>query len=132
MTDLRAEITGYGLRLISEAPTEQLPRFSRRLLLSPRPNEQKINQINLLFQSSDPTSVGDVKRLPDGNVAVRVYLPYDAFPAYYEVLQTEKPVRAQIRFDGELPSNQVMPIQFAMLYVDEPVGEGPRDTQSLA
>lgn len=129
MTDLRAEITWYGLRLISEASTGQPIALSRLLLMVPKPNEQKINQINLVFQSKGPVNVGDVQRLSDGNVAVRVYLPYSEFPVYYQVLQTEKPVRAQIKFDGDLQPNQVIPVQFAMLHVDEPVGEGPRDGQ---
>ena len=127
MTDLRAEITMYGLRLISESPGGQPAVRSRRLLLTPKPNDQKVNQINLLFADNGTPFVGDVQRLTDGNLAVRVYLPYDEFPVYYNVLQTEKPVRAQLIFDGELLPNQAIPIRFAMLYVDEPVGEGPRD-----
>ncbi|QJD77373.1 hypothetical protein [Spirosoma rhododendri] len=127
MTDLRAEITMYGLRLINETPAGQPIARSRRLLLTPKPNDQKVNQINLLFRDNGPAIVGDVQRLTDGNVAVRVYLPYNEFPVYYNVLQTEKPVRAQIIFDGDLLPNQVIPIRFAMLYVDKPVGEGPQD-----
>ncbi len=127
MTDLRAEITSYGLRLISDTPAGQPIARSRRLLLTPRPNEQKVNQINLLFRDNGPASVGDVQRLTDGNLAVRVYLPYEEFSVYYAVLQTEKPVRAQLIVDGDVQIGQPIPIRFAMLYVDEPVGEGPRD-----
>ena len=130
MTDLRAEITMYGLRLISETTTGQPISRSRRLLLTPKPNSQKFNQINLLFASNGPSMVGDVQQLTDGNVAVRVYLPYDDFSVYYNVLQTEKPVQAQIIFDGTLQTNQAIPVRFAMLYVDEPVGEGPVDASS--
>lgn len=127
MTDLRVEITSYGLRLISDTPAGQPIARSRRLLLTPKPNEQKVNQINLLFRDNGPTSVGDVQRLTDGNLAVRVYLPYEEFSVYYTVLQTEKPVRAQLIFDGDVQTGQPIPVRFAMLYVDEPVGEGPRD-----
>lgn len=131
MTDLRAEITWYGLRLMGEVTVGQGRSLSRRLLLTPKPNDQKITQINLLFQSNGPDGVGDIQRLADGNVAVRLYLPYDEFAIYYQVLQTEKPVRAQLQFEGELQPNQVLPLRFAMLYVDEPTGEGPRDMPSL-
>lgn len=127
MTDLRVEITNYGLRLISDTPAGQPIARSRRLLLTPKPNEQKVNQVNLLFRDNGPTIAGDVQRLTDGNLAVRVYLPYDEFSVYYTVLQTEKPVRAQLIFDGDVQTGQPIPIRFAMLYVDEPVGEGPRD-----
>ncbi len=127
MTDLRTEITNYGLRLINDTPAGQPIVRSRRLLLTPKPNEQKVNQINLLFRDNGPASVGNIQRLTDGNLAVRVYLPYDEFSVYYTVLQTEKPVRAQLIFDGDVQTGQPIPVRFAMLYVDEPVGEGPRD-----
>lgn len=103
MTDLRAEITMYGLRLTSETATGQPISHTRRLLLTPKPNDQKVNQINLLFRGDGLNIVGDVQRLTDGNVAVRVYLPYDEFPIYYNVLQTEKPVRAQIANSFTIP-----------------------------
>ncbi|GAB3562363.1 hypothetical protein GCM10027578_04610 [Spirosoma luteolum] len=129
MTDLRAEITGYGLRLINDTAAGNAVVRSRRLLLIPRPNDLKLGQINLLFSDGQTTLVGDVQRLDTGMLAVRVYLPYAEFPVYYDVLRAEKPIQMQLIVDGAIPSGHAVPLRMAMLYADEPVGEGPRDSQ---
>ena len=128
MTDLRAEATGYALRFINEAIPGQPIVRSRRLMLALKPNDQKLTQVNLLFQAPTNTLVADITKLPDSTLAVRVYLPLDEFPLYYDVLIAEKPIKVQIQFDGLLAVNQTLPVKFAMLFTDtEPVGEGPKD-----
>lgn len=129
MTDLRAEITGYGLRLINDTAAGNAVVRSRRLLLIPRPNDLKLGQINLLFSDGQTTLVGDVQRLDTGMLAVRVYLPYAEFSVYYNVLRAEKPIQMQLIVDGAIPAGQAVPLRMAMLYADEPVGEGLRDSQ---
>lgn len=128
MTDLRAEATAYGLRLINEAIPNQSIARSRRLLLGIKPNDQKLTQVNLLFTAQANTLVADITRLSDNTLAVRVYLPLAEFPLYYDVVKSEKPIRLQIQFDGQPVVNQSIPVKFFMLFADEPVGEGPKDS----
>ena len=127
MTDLRAEAISYGLRFINEAQPNQPVTRTRRLLLNLKPNNHKLTQVNLLFSSQARPFIADITKLPDTSLAVRVYLPLDEFPLYYDVLINEKPIRLQIQFDGQLIVNQSIPVKFAMLFTDEPVGEGPTD-----
>ncbi len=128
MTDLRAEATSFGLRLINEAVPNQPIVRSRRLLLSLKPNEQKLTQVNLLFTAQANALVADITKLTDTTLAVRVYLPLAEFPLYYDVVKSEKPIRLQIQFDGQVAVNQSLPVKFFMLFADEPVGEGPKDS----